>query len=164
MLSIAEEGRDGEDGGHAPRLADEWKVGCAKSPMWWSEDESVSSSCSREGNVGNDALHVIGLYGLGGKIFLLLQDWEPVKGALHCRMALETCCARKCVKPGMLSRGLLSRHMSTFFSPWTDYDSKGEVCGERKPQVRRKRGRSSCTERAWWYSSSQFCHIEPVWE
>ena len=28
----------------------------------------VSSSGSREGNVGNEALHVIGLHGLGGKI------------------------------------------------------------------------------------------------
>ena len=38
-----------------------------KSPVWesegeaWSEDESVSSGGSREGNVCNDALHVIGL-------------------------------------------------------------------------------------------------------
>ena len=71
---IAEEGRDGEHGRHAPDLKDEWKVGCPKSPMWesegeaWSENESVSSSGSREGNVGNDALHVIRLYGPGGKI------------------------------------------------------------------------------------------------
>ena len=71
---IAEEGRDEEVGRHAPDLKDEWKVGCPKSPMWesegeaWSEDERVSSSGSREGNVGNDALHVIGLYGPGGKI------------------------------------------------------------------------------------------------
>ena len=42
---IAEEGRGGEDGCHAPGL-EEWKVGCPKSPMWesegeaWSEDES----------------------------------------------------------------------------------------------------------------------------
>ena len=27
---IAEEGRDGEDGGHAPGLGDEWKMGCPK--------------------------------------------------------------------------------------------------------------------------------------
>ena len=78
---IAEEGRDG-DGCRVPGLGDEWKMGCPESPMWesegeaWSEDESVSSCGSREGNVGNGALHVIGLYGLGGKISLFLQDWE----------------------------------------------------------------------------------------
>ena len=64
---IAEEGRGGEDGCHAPGLGDEWKVGCPKGPMWesegeaCSEDGSVSSSGSREGTVCNDALHVIGL-------------------------------------------------------------------------------------------------------
>ena len=52
-------------------------MGCPKSsPLWesgdeaWSEDESVSSDGSLEGNVGNDALHVIGLHGFGGKISL----------------------------------------------------------------------------------------------
>ena len=60
-----------------PGLGDEWKVGCPKSPMWesegeaWSEDESGSSSGSREGNVGNDALHVIGLPEPGGKLCFL---------------------------------------------------------------------------------------------
>ena len=78
---IAEEGRDGE-GCHVPGLGDEREMGCPKSPMWesgdeaWSEDESVSSNGSREGNVGNDALHVIRLYGPGDKISLCLQDWE----------------------------------------------------------------------------------------
>ena len=74
---IAEEGRGGEDGCRAADLGgDEWKLGCPKSPMWesgdeaWSEDEGVSSSGPREGNVGNDALHVIGLYGPGDKISL----------------------------------------------------------------------------------------------
>ena len=43
-----------------------------------SEDESVSSSDSREGNVGNDALHVIELYGPGDKISVFLKDWELV--------------------------------------------------------------------------------------
>ena len=36
----------------------------------WSEDENVSSSDSREDNVCNDALHVIGLYGPGDKVSL----------------------------------------------------------------------------------------------
>ena len=79
-------------------LGDEWKMGCPKSPMWerkgeaWSEDESVSSSGSREGNGCNDALHVLGLYGLGGKISLFLHDWELAKVALSCRMALDMRC------------------------------------------------------------------------
>ena len=61
----------------------EWKMGCPKSPMWesegeaWSEDESVSSNCSREGNVCNDALHVIGLFGPGDKMSLFLEDRLP---------------------------------------------------------------------------------------
>ena len=51
-------------------------MGCPRSQMWesegeaWSEDESVSYSGPRDGNVVNNALHVIGLYGPGGKIFL----------------------------------------------------------------------------------------------
>ena len=71
---------------------------CPKSPMWWSEgeawseDESVSSNCSREGNVGNDALHVIGLYGPGDKISLFLEDWELAKVALSCHVALDMLC------------------------------------------------------------------------
>ena len=73
---IAEEERDG-GGCHVLGLGDEWEMGCPKSPMWesegeaWSEDENASC---REGNVCNDALHVIGLYGLGDKISLFLQD------------------------------------------------------------------------------------------
>ena len=61
---FSEEGRGGEDGCHD--LGNEWKLGYPKSPMWesegeaWSEDESVSSSDSRENNVCNEALHVIG--------------------------------------------------------------------------------------------------------
>ena len=79
-LYLIVEGRDGEDRGHAPGLGRERKMGCPKSPMWesegeaWSEDENASSSGSREGNVCNDALHVIGLYGLGDKISLFPLD------------------------------------------------------------------------------------------
>ena len=40
----------------------------------WSQDKSVSSSDSREDNVFNDTLHVIGLYGLGDKDSLFLKD------------------------------------------------------------------------------------------
>ena len=94
---IAEEGRGGEDGCHVPDLGDEWKMGCPKSPMWesegeaWSEDESVSSSGSREGNVCNDALRVR-LYGPGGKISVFLQDWELAKVALSCHTAVDMLC------------------------------------------------------------------------
>ena len=49
----------------------------------WAQNESVSSSGSREGNVCNDTLHVIGLYGPGDKISLFLQDWELAKEALR---------------------------------------------------------------------------------
>ena len=94
---IAEEGRDG-DGFQVPGLEDEWKMGCPKIPMResegeaWSEDEDASSGASREGNTCNDALHVVGLHGLGDKICLFLQDWELAKVALSCHMALDTLC------------------------------------------------------------------------
>ena len=61
----------------------------------WSEDESVSSNGSRKGNVGNDALHVIGLCGPGDKISLFFQDWElakVAKVALSCHMAMDVLC------------------------------------------------------------------------
>ena len=65
---------------------DEWNTGCPKSPMWesegeaWSEDESVSASGSREGNVCNGALHVIGLHGPGDKISLFPAGLGVGKG------------------------------------------------------------------------------------
>ena len=74
------------------------KWAAQKSSMWesegevWSEDASVSCGGSREGNVCNDVLHVIGLYGPGGKISLFLQNWELVMVALSCRMALDMLC------------------------------------------------------------------------
>ena len=55
-------------------------------------DESVSSGGSQEGNVSNDTLHVIGLHGSGDKISLFSQDWELVKVALSCHMALDMLC------------------------------------------------------------------------
>ena len=45
-----------------------WAAQMVQCGRAWSEDESVSSNGSREGNEGNDALHVMGLYGLGDKI------------------------------------------------------------------------------------------------
>ena len=69
---IVEEGRDGDEF-QVPGLGDEWKMGCPQSPMSesdceaWSEDEDASSTASREGNVCNDALHVVGLHGPSDK-------------------------------------------------------------------------------------------------
>ena len=67
-----------------------WFGGCLKGPLWesegeaWSEDENASSSGSREGNVCNDASHVIALSGPCDKISLFLQDRELAKVALGC--------------------------------------------------------------------------------
>ena len=118
---FAEEGR-GADGCYALGLRDESKMGCPKSQMWesegeaWSEDESVSSSGTREGNVCNDALHVIGLYGPSDKISLFLKDWELAKVALSCHMALDLLCQEmhEAWQWGMLPRGVLSRHEMPF--------------------------------------------------
>ena len=40
----------------------------------------------------NDALHVIGLYGLGNKVSLFLKDWELAEVAPSCHMALDILC------------------------------------------------------------------------
>ena len=97
LHTIVEEGKDGEDGCHAPGLGDGWIVGCPKSPKWEregearSEDESVSSSGSQGGNVSNEALHVIGLYGPGDKISLSscrIGSWQR----WLCHMALDMLC------------------------------------------------------------------------
>ena len=96
-MHLIAEGRDGK-GCRAPGLGDEWEMGCPKSPMWesgdeaWSDDESASSNGSRDGNVGNVALHVIGLYGPGDKISLFSEDWDLAKVALNCHMALDMLC------------------------------------------------------------------------
>ena len=58
----------------------------------WSDDESVSSSGSRESDVCNEALRVIGLYGLGDKVSLFLKDWELARVTLSCHMALDMLC------------------------------------------------------------------------
>ena len=54
--------------------------------------KSMSSSDSRESNVCNEALHVIGLYGPGDKIYLFVKDWELAKVALSCHTALDMLC------------------------------------------------------------------------
>ena len=76
----------------SPGLGDEREMSCPKSPMWesegeaWSEKGSVSSSGSGEGNVGNNALHVIGLYWTRGKISLSscrIGSWQRWHGPGH---------------------------------------------------------------------------------
>ena len=47
------------------------------------EDESVSLSRSREGNVGNEALHVTGLHGPGGKIAFFLAGLGAGEGGIE---------------------------------------------------------------------------------
>ena len=65
----------------------------AEEDAWRSDSgSSVSSSDSCEDNMGNDALHVIGLHGRGDTISLFLQDWEVAKVALSCHMALDMLC------------------------------------------------------------------------
>ena len=65
----------------------------AEGNTWRSDSgSSVSSSGSCEGNVGNDALHIIGLHGSSDTISLFLQDWEVAKVALSCHIALDMLC------------------------------------------------------------------------
>ena len=72
-----------------PKRVQCWKVRVKHA---WYEDESVSSSVSRENNVCNDAFHVIGLYGSGDKISLFLKDLELARVALSCHIALDILC------------------------------------------------------------------------
>ena len=82
----------------------------------WSEDESVSSSVSRENNVCNGALHVIGLYGPGDKVSLSLEDWELARVALSCNIAR--------MRPGS----------------WVDAAREASVSQQDKPFSHRGRG------------------------
>ena len=45
---FAEEGRDGEDGGHAPGLRDGWKMDCLMGPIWESPRPPVSTNCQTD--------------------------------------------------------------------------------------------------------------------
>ena len=57
-------------------------MGCPKRPMWESGANSGRKpivcplAALMKAVCANDALHVIGLYGLGDKISPFLQDWE----------------------------------------------------------------------------------------
>ena len=67
----------------------------AEENAWRSDSgSSKSSHGSCEGNVGNDALHIIGLHGSSDTVSLFLQDCDVAKVALTC----HTCCARKLMK------------------------------------------------------------------
>ena len=81
-------------------------MGCPKSPKWesegetWSEDEGASSTAPREGNMCNDALHVIGLYGPGDKVSLSSWRIGSLRG-WHSDVTLPwICCVRTCMRPG----------------------------------------------------------------
>ena len=89
---IAEEGRSGESGCRTPDLGDTWRFGWEGEGEAWYEVESVSSSASRENNVCNEALHVIGLYRPSDKISIFLKDRELARVALSCHIALDTLC------------------------------------------------------------------------
>ena len=83
---------------------EEWKMDCPTSPKWesegeaWSEDESVSSDGSRDGKVGNNALHVDGLGPVTRSLFSCrIGSWQRWHQAATWPWR---CCARKCMRPG----------------------------------------------------------------
>ena len=82
----------------------------------------------------NEAVHVIGLYGPGDKISLLLQDWELAKVALSCHMALDMLCQE--MHEAWLwewcYREACCHGMSVVLSPCTGCDKKKERKTERK--------------------------------
>ena len=51
----------------------------------WRSDSgtSVSSSSSSENNVGDEALHIIGLHGCGDTMSLFFQEWEVANGSIE---------------------------------------------------------------------------------
>ena len=79
MHPTVEEGKVEKSGCRTPDVGNMRMYGCPKSPIWegedvaWSEDESVSSSVSREDNVCNGALTSLGCMGLV-TLSLLLED------------------------------------------------------------------------------------------
>ena len=92
------------------------------------EDESVSLSRSREGNVGNEALHVTGLHGPGGKIAFFLAGLGAGEGGIelsHGPGHVVPGSAWGLVAGLPLPRGPLS-HEKAFLSTWTGCDKKGE--------------------------------------
>ena len=89
---------------------------------------------SREGNVGNDALHVIGLHGPGDKISLFLEGLGAGEGGIelpHGPGHAVPGNARGLVAGLPLPRGLSSQQEKPF-SHRGGAVTKGEGCGERK--------------------------------
>ena len=111
-------------------LGDERKIGCPKSPMReregeaWSEDECVSSSGSREGNVGKQ--RVARHRGCMGLVTKSLNSWRIGSWQRWLWVATwpRTCCARKCMRPGSRCgyREACCHGMSPLLSPWTGRD------------------------------------------
>ena len=124
----------------SPGLRDEWKMGCPKSPMWesegeaWSEDENASSSGPREGNVCNDALHVIGLWAW--------QDLSFLAGLGAGKGGIELPHGPGHAVPGnewALGSWSAAAARKAFLSPWTGCDKNGEGCGEKMKEKERER-------------------------
>ena len=95
----------------------------------WQEDKSVSYGVSRENNVCNGALHVIGLYGPGDKISLFLEDWQLARVALSLHIALDM--LREEMHETRLLGGCCQRSLCVtarlaFLSRWMGCDTKGE--------------------------------------
>ena len=106
-LHLTSEGRKRWRGMTCPQCGG--RMGSESGDEAWSEDESVSSHGSREGHVGNDALHVIGLCGHLSSLEGLGagQRWHRVATWPW------TCSDRKCTVAGLpLPRGPLSQQES----------------------------------------------------
>ena len=98
MHLMAAEGASGSGGSQSLDSGDMWRYGCPKSPDWdsdgesWSESGGLSSSDLSGHNVASLALHVIGQNWSGEKLSLFLVDWELVRVALTCHVALDMLC------------------------------------------------------------------------
>ena len=71
--------------------------------------------------MSNDALHVIELHGLGGKISLFLQDLDLAKVASSCRMAVDMLCQEMHEDKwsGDASKRPAVTALNAVLSPWT---------------------------------------------
>ena len=92
-----------------------------------------------EGILCNNALHVIGLYGPGDKISVILKDWELAKVALSCHMALEVLCQEMNEAFWSAAERPFVTARKAFLSPRTGCDKNGEGCGERMKDKERER-------------------------
>ena len=97
---IAGEGRDG-DGCHAPGLGDKGKwaaqrqraqCGRAKAKLGREDEKVCLLVALGKATWVTRRFTSSGCVGPGGKISLVLQDWEQAKVALSCRMVLDMLC------------------------------------------------------------------------